>query len=95
MSIQISDAELSVMKVLWQESPLPYSEIFQRMQGNNAQLKTMLQRLVAKGAIEATPMAKRTYLYILSCYCTTQFSGGFWLCIKVKIISTSQSQPIK
>ncbi len=63
MSIQISDSELSIMKVLWKESPLPSSEIAKRMDGNVSILKTMLKRLLAKGAIGATPVDGRSYLY--------------------------------
>ncbi len=63
MSIQISDSELSIMKVLWRQSPLPSSEIARRMDGNVSTLKTMLKRLLAKGAISATPVDGRSYLY--------------------------------
>ncbi len=63
MSIQISDSELSIMKVLWKEAPLPSSAIGKRMDGNVSTLKTMLKRLLAKGAITATPVDGRSYLY--------------------------------
>ncbi len=63
MSIQISDSELSVMKVLWQEAPLPSSEIAKRMDGNVSILKTLLKRLLSKGALSATPVDGRSYLY--------------------------------
>lgn len=63
MSIQISDSELSIMKTLWKEAPLPSSEIAKRMDGNVSTLKTMLKRLLAKGAIGATPVDGRSYLY--------------------------------
>lgn len=63
MSIQISDSELSIMKVLWEKSPLTSSEIQKRMRGNKAVMRTLLQRLLAKEAIEAKPIDKRSYLY--------------------------------
>ncbi len=63
MNIQISDSELSVMKVLWQDAPLTSSQILERMTGNKSIMKTMLQRLVAKGALEASPIDGRSYTY--------------------------------
>lgn len=63
MKINISDSELPIMKVLWQNSPLTSSQILERMSGNKAIMRTMLQRLLAKKAIKAEPIDKRTYLY--------------------------------
>jgi len=62
-NIPIADAELPIMKVLWDKGSLPSPEIFADMEGNKSTLKTLLQRLVAKGAVEATEINSRTYRY--------------------------------
>lgn len=62
----ISHAESAVMDALWQKSPLTSEEIFTLV--GSAQswtpttVKTLLARLVSKGAISAQPDGKR-YLY--------------------------------
>ncbi|HHV09403.1 MAG TPA: BlaI/MecI/CopY family transcriptional regulator [Clostridiales bacterium] len=61
--IQIADAELPIMKVLWDKGDLTSPEIFADMDGNKSTLKTLLQRLVAKGAVKATEVNSRTYRY--------------------------------
>ena len=61
--IQIADAELPIMKVLWEKGELTSPEIFAGMDGNKSTLKTLLQRLVAKGAVKATEINSRTYRY--------------------------------
>lgn len=61
--IQIADSELPIMKVLWEKGELTSPEIFADMDGNKSTLKTLLQRLVAKGAIKATEINSRTYKY--------------------------------
>lgn len=63
MKIQIADSELPIMKVLWKESPLTSAEILSKMEGNTNTLKTLLQRLVAKGALETEAIDKRSYSY--------------------------------
>ncbi len=61
--IQITDAELPIMKVLWEKDDLTSPEIFAGMDGNKSTLKTLLQRLVSKGAIKAIKINSRTYRY--------------------------------
>jgi BlaI family penicillinase repressor len=61
--IQIADAELPIMKVLWEKENLTSPEIFAGMDGNISTLKTLLQRLVAKGAVRATEINSRTFRY--------------------------------
>ena len=61
--IQIADAELPIMKVLWDKGDLTSPEIFADMEGNKSTLKTLLQRLVAKGAVKANEINSRTYRY--------------------------------
>lgn len=63
---RISDSELRLLHVLWAESPLGASEIAERLPGelgwSQTTVKTLLSRLVAKGALEAEPQGRR-YLY--------------------------------
>lgn len=49
---QISDAESDVMKVLWETSPLTGSEVAERMNAHPKTVKTLLGRLVKKGALK-------------------------------------------
>lgn len=64
--IEISNAELEVMKVLWQEAPLPAIAIVERLQNTSdwqaKTIKTMLSRLVQKGALDYQQQG-RAYLY--------------------------------
>jgi BlaI family penicillinase repressor len=64
--MQISEAESVVMEVLWQRSPLTSEEVIaallERQQWQEATVKTLLNRLLNKGAIEAQKGGRR-YLY--------------------------------
>jgi predicted transcriptional regulator len=64
--MQISDAESVVMEVLWQRSPLAAEEVVaavaEAQQWQEATVKTLLNRLLNKGAIEAVKDGRR-YLY--------------------------------
>jgi predicted transcriptional regulator len=55
MSERISDAEQAVMEVLWDQSPLAAVDVAERVDPsrgwNIRTVKTMLSRLVAKGAL--------------------------------------------
>ena len=62
-NITIADSELPIMKVLWEKGTLTSPQIFAGMTGNKSTLKTLLQRLVAKGAVIAEENTTRTYLY--------------------------------
>ncbi len=62
-NITIADSELPVMKLLWEKGTLSGSEILARIEGNKSTIKTLLQRLVAKGAVTAEVVNSRTYLY--------------------------------
>ncbi|NNC36380.1 MAG: BlaI/MecI/CopY family transcriptional regulator [Acidimicrobiales bacterium] len=66
MSQKISQAELSVMEVLWAHSPLAASDIADGLAGakkwNIKTIKTLLSRLVDKGALSTTKDGRR-YLY--------------------------------
>jgi len=65
MSKKISQAELTVMEVLWSESPLPASDIADALvqqKWNIKTIKTLLSRLVDKQALSTTKDGRR-YLY--------------------------------
>jgi len=63
---KISDAEWRVMKLLWEKSPRTANEIVHTLESAvpwNAQtIRTLINRLVRKGAIKFTKDG-RTYLY--------------------------------
>ncbi len=61
--INIGDSELPILKALWQKGPCTSPEIFEGMDKNPSTLKTLLGRLVEKGAVEAQPINSRTYRY--------------------------------
>jgi BlaI family transcriptional regulator, penicillinase repressor len=64
--MQISEAESMVMDVLWQRSPLTAEDVVaalaERQDWQEATIKTLLNRLLNKGAIEAVKDGRR-YLY--------------------------------
>ena len=63
---QISDSEWNVMKIVWEAGPLTAGQIVQRMVGQSdwhpRTIKTLLSRLVKKGAVAMEEDGKR-YLY--------------------------------
>lgn len=63
---RISDAELQLLQILWVEAPLGASELAERLPvslgWSPTTIKTLLSRLVAKGAVAAQPEGRR-YLY--------------------------------
>lgn len=64
--MQISEAESVVMEVLWRRSPLTSEEVAaavaESQQWQEATVKTLLNRLLNKGAIDAEKDGRR-YLY--------------------------------
>lgn len=64
--MQISEAESVVMDVLWKRSPLSADEVVAALSGQRewqeATVKTLLNRLLKKGAISAEKDGRR-YLY--------------------------------
>ena len=64
--MQISDAESMVMDVLWQRSPAAAEDVVaalaERQDWQEATIKTLLNRLLNKGAIRAVKEGRR-YLY--------------------------------
>jgi BlaI family transcriptional regulator, penicillinase repressor len=69
MNPSISEAEAQVMEVLWQQSPRAADEVMQalsaRLGWQLSTVKTLLSRLVGKGAVGAMPDGQnhRRYLY--------------------------------
>jgi BlaI family penicillinase repressor len=63
---RIAEGEYAVMEVLWEESPLTAAEVAERVPADRgwslATVKTMLSRLLAKGAL-AHEQDGRRYLY--------------------------------
>ena len=63
---RISDAEMALLQLLWDDSPLTAAELAHRLpQSRNwslATVKTLLSRLVAKGAVTTSPDGRR-FLY--------------------------------
>ena len=63
---RVSDAELQVLQLLWDESPLDAVELSRRLPADRswslATVKTLLSRLLAKGAVAAEASGRR-YLY--------------------------------
>lgn len=65
-SPRITDSELHLMQLLWADSPLGAAEIAERLPKSlgwsPTTVKTLLSRLVAKGAVAAKPDGRR-FLY--------------------------------
>ena len=63
---KISEAEMRLLHLLWDESPLGATEIADRVANERGwtitTVKTLLSRLVAKGALTAKPQGRK-YLY--------------------------------
>jgi BlaI family transcriptional regulator, penicillinase repressor len=66
MSPTVSDAEVQVLEVLWQQSPQAADEIARALAGTQgwqlSTVKTLLARLVQKAAVSAVPEGRR-FLY--------------------------------
>jgi BlaI family penicillinase repressor len=65
--ITITDAELTIMKALWEKGSATSPEIFDSVEDaenkNKSTLKTLLLRLVQKGAVKAEEINSRNYMY--------------------------------
>lgn len=64
---QISEAELEVMKILWEVSQATSSQIIDRLtettEWKPKTIQTLISRLVAKGAIKAESTGSKAFLY--------------------------------
>ena len=81
--MQISDAEWMVMNLIWSSSPIEATEVIDQIAAENgwsaATVKTMLHRLVRKGAL-ATEQNGKKYLYtpaVRKDACVRQASRSF------------------
>jgi len=61
--ITINDSELPIMKVLWKQSGITSPQILAQLRGNKSTLKTLLGRLVSRGAVRVEEINQRTYRY--------------------------------
>lgn len=63
---KVSEAELQLLQLLWDESPLGAQDIAERVPEDRgwtlATVKTLISRLVAKGAVTSEPDGRR-FLY--------------------------------
>ncbi|MGV3591698.1 MAG: BlaI/MecI/CopY family transcriptional regulator [Gammaproteobacteria bacterium] len=82
-NIQISDAEWEIMKVLWQAPGLTANEVAERLadtkQWHLKTVRTLLDRLLKKGVLEAT-VVERLYRYtplLTRDECVSQASSSF------------------
>ncbi len=62
-NISIANSELPIMKILWEFGELTSPEIFEHLDGNISTFKTLLKRLVHKGAVGVNEITSRTYSY--------------------------------
>lgn len=64
---KISDAELEIMKILWQKGGMTSPEIveilFQKNDWEKTTIKTLLARLVKKGCVEQAKTDGKLYFY--------------------------------
>lgn len=61
--ISITEAELVIMKVLWEKGEMTSPELLSYLEGNASTLKTLLKRLVEKGAVGTKEVKARTFRY--------------------------------
>ncbi len=65
-AVELSDAEWQIMNLVWDRQPIMAQDIIAALKGPSgwtaATIRTMLHRLVKKGALEYTPDGNR-YLY--------------------------------
>lgn len=65
-AIQVSDAEAVIMQTLWEKNPLSADEVISAVSSQQAwqeaTVKTLLNRLLKKGAVNAT-LEGRRYFY--------------------------------
>ena len=69
-SVKISDAEWQVMNLLWARSPLTGGEIIAALEKKSAwrprTIRTLVDRLVEKGALKVTAEGKRRFAPLVS-----------------------------
>lgn len=64
----ITDAELEIMKLLWEDKELTLNQIVEKLNNNEERnkstIKTLLYRLVEKGSVESITQAKKEHKFI-------------------------------
>jgi BlaI family penicillinase repressor len=83
-TIRITQAEWQVMAVVWERAPVPASEVAERLHENQqwslATVRTLLRRLVEKGALAQRAEGKR-FIYtplVTMEACVRQETESFW-----------------
>lgn len=65
---EITDAELEIMKVLWDDKGCNLNDIIKKLsvdeEKNKNTIKTLLHRLIGKGAVESKKIDTREVVYI-------------------------------
>lgn len=65
---EITDAELEIMKVLWEDKSCSLNNIIEKLsveeEKNKNTIKTLLHRLIGKGAVESKKIDTREVVYI-------------------------------
>ena len=65
--VKISDAELEVMKVIWEKKEVTSSEIINELKHcnwNDNTVRTLINRLIAKRAVGIAKREGKTYTYV-------------------------------
>lgn len=65
--VRISDAELEVMKIIWEEKEVTSLEIIKRLENckwNDNTIRTLINRLIAKKAVGISKKEGKTYTYV-------------------------------
>ena len=65
--IRISDAELEVMKIIWEEREVTSLEIIKKLEycnWNDNTIRTLINRLIAKKAVGIAKKEGKTYTYV-------------------------------
>lgn len=65
--VKISDAELEVMKVIWEEKAVTSLEIIKKLthcNWNDNTIRTLINRLIAKKAVGISKREGKTYTYV-------------------------------
>lgn len=65
--VRISDAELEVMKIVWEKGEVTSQEIINRLKGfkwNDNTVRTLINRLIAKKAVGVSSKQSKAYIYV-------------------------------
>lgn len=65
--IKISDAELEVMKIIWEKGEVTSQEIINQLKDfnwNDNTIRTLLNRLISKKAVKVSCKQSKAYIYV-------------------------------